>query len=522
MTKHLIVSIRFHDGRYQGEGDWPPCPARLFQALVAAAGIGGRLDNAREALRWLETLPAPLIGAPHAQRGQRVMFYMPNNDLDAVGGDPRRLAEIRTAKKYFHPRIFEPDIPFFYAWEDLTEADGVHAKTICDLAEHVYQLGRGLDMAWAWGEILDDRELDARLAEYPGRIYRPSTAAGGKELECPYPGALAAVERRYQAFRRRFRVRPAGTSVAFTFEKPPPRPTFRRVAYDSPPVRLLYELRRDTRGAELAAWPLERTVRLVETVRDLAASKLKQVLQPKAGDIDSIFGLARDAAEADKARRIRVVPLPSIGHPHADQAIRRLLVEIPPDCPLARDDIAWAFSGLDVVDGTTGEILCVLIASDELGMLRHYGIAFGDKSNDEKEARDGISIWHTVTPMALPVERLRGRKNGTERLDNERSVAAAVMQALRHAAISAKPTAIRVQREPFDANGTRAERFASGTRFPAARLWHVEITFGCRILGPLLAGDGRYLGLGLMKPVKMMHTTSLTLENLEAADAGVS
>src|SRR3990172_6886436 len=104
MSGVLLISVRLHDGRYHGAGDWPPAPARLFQALIAGAGLSGPLNaNVRDALEWLEKQPAPLIGAPLARRGQHVMFYMPNNGLDAVGGDPHRAAEIRTATKFFSP-----------------------------------------------------------------------------------------------------------------------------------------------------------------------------------------------------------------------------------------------------------------------------------------------------------------------------------------------------------------------------------------------------------------------------------
>ena len=40
---------------------------------------------------------------------------MPNNDLDAAGGDPRRIGEIRTAK-IIKPRVFDSEMPFIYAW----------------------------------------------------------------------------------------------------------------------------------------------------------------------------------------------------------------------------------------------------------------------------------------------------------------------------------------------------------------------------------------------------------------------
>jgi CRISPR-associated protein Csb2 len=67
--------------------------------------------------------------------------------------------------------------------------------------------------------------------------------------------------------------------------------------------------------------------------------------------------------------------------------------------------------------------------------------------------------------------------------------------------VPARAEAIRVQREPFESNGERIEVFAEGTRFSKHRLWHVEIEFSDEILGPLLIGDGRFLGLGLMAPV---------------------
>jgi CRISPR-associated protein Csb2 len=60
---------------------------------------------------------------------------------------------------------------------------------------------------------------------------------------------------------------------------------------------------------------------------------------------------------------------------------------------------------------------------------------------------------------------------------------------------------IRVQREPFRANGARVEAFAEGTRFAKERLWHVQITLGARVSGPVAIGDGRFLGLGVMAPV---------------------
>lgn len=142
----------------------------------------------------------------------------------------------------------------------------------------------------------------------------------------------------------------------------------------------------------------------------------------------------------------------------------------------------------------------MLTASPETSMLRHYGL--GDQS---------FTRWRTITPAALPEvarrrridpnRRLAESKAGEERAAEQQRAASAVIQAVRHAEIPAGVDTIRVQREPFDANGERVELFAPGTRFQKERLWHVELVFSEPLAGPLIFGDGRYCGLGLMAPV---------------------
>jgi CRISPR-associated protein Csb2 len=275
----------------------------------------------------------------------------------------------------------------------------------------------------------------------------------------------------------------------------PRKPRFRQVAYDSPPVHLLFDL-----VGEIAVWRLDRVVELTEHARDVAAQRLKDKLPDQVDKIHSSIVGRRDAEEADKAARLRITPIPSIGHRHADRAIRRILIEVLPNCPLRTDDLEWAFSG-PLLISEHGEILCELAVAAERSMLAHYGIDDG-----------GFALWRTVTPAALPqiaarrrMDPMRGRaeaKNGVERAEEEQKAAASAVQALRHAGVSARPTSVRVQREPFEAKGARAEAFALGTRFAKERLWHVEIAVAEAILGPIVIGDGRYLGLGIMAPVK--------------------
>ena len=360
-------------------------------------------------------------------------------------------------------------------------------------------------MAWASAEILCADEAEARLAGHGGAIYRPTKSGKGTLMDCPRRGSLQSLIARHKAMGRRLREHKVKRTKKVLFTQPP-RPRFDQVAYDSPPVRRLFELRPLGAGTSLQAWPLSKTVPLVEAVRDQAAARLRHALPAKAAIVDRVF-IGRHATEADKASRIRIIPLPSIGHPQAESSIRRVLLEIPPDCPLRWDDVAWAFAGLHLgSDPETGEVfdesLPILISADDWWMPGHYGIDGGDE----------FRVWRSVTPVALPGAAARRRidparrhaeaKGAEERAKEERRAAGAVCQALRHAGIEAPVAGIHVQREPFAAKGARAETFAPGTRFAKERLSHVEIAFSARQSGPVVIGDGRYLGLGLMAPVR--------------------
>ena len=508
MLYSLLIAVRFHDGRYHGAGDWPPSPARLFQALIAGAARGRTLiEGDRKALEWLEALDAPVIAAPPMRTGQGFRNYVPNNDLDAVGGDLRRIGEIRVAKM-IRSRLFDAAQSLVYAWFfPAGESGETYARAVASISETMYQLGRGVDMAWASAEIVAADEAEARLATHGGALHRPGRLGGGTPLPCPELGSLRSLEERVRANQRRFIA--AGGSGEQLFSQAP-KPRFRIVPYDCSPVRQLFDLRRpgDPDSATNFAWPLAEIVALATIARDRAAARLKKAMPEAEALIDRIL-VGRDATEADKAQRVRIVPLPSIGHVQADRQIRRILVEIPPNCPLpAAAVVERGFSGLHLgMNPATGEIVDedqpLLTPATDDGMLRHYSIG------PSRRAR----LWRSVTPVALPEVAARRRidpdrlgdpaqqKGAIERLEEERRATRAVEQAARHAGLTVRASAVRVQREPFAARGERAEAFAAETRFAKQRLWHVEIAFIESVPGPLTLGDGRYLGLGLLAPM---------------------
>ena len=494
MSGTLLLSISFHDGRYHGErrrgaGEWPPAPARVFQALVAGASNGAAVaEDDRNALEWLETLDAPVIAAAAAGKGQPFSNFVPNNDRDVVDGGSKSANKIR-ADKTIRPHIFDPGVALLYIWMfNDGIAENAHARTVCEIAERIYQVGRGVDMAWACGELLDGSEIETQvLAEHGGVVHRPSKNGEGVTLFCPRKGSLASLRNRFDS--RRFGRDPQGRMV----RQRAPDARFVPVTYNCSPKRHLFEMRPTAGDGSFASWPSTRVVELVIHLRDKAVKRLEEGLpQNELAKIGRVL-VGRGATETDKSARTRILPLPSIGHAHADQAIRRVLVEIPPNCSLRADDIIWAFSGLEETHPASGGISWSLIRSEEKGMLGRYGVS--------DPGGKGFRVWRTVTPAALPVIRTDRQGTGLGRSAAEAESAHAVMQALRHAGVTTRVASIRVQREPFDRNGAWAEEFATPDRFPARGLHHVEIAFVQAVCGSLVIGNGRYMGLGLMAPV---------------------
>jgi CRISPR-associated protein Csb2 len=279
-----------------------------------------------------------------------------------------------------------------------------------------------------------------------------------------------------------------------------PKPLFRPVRYGRRTATLLLDVldARDERFPYGVS--LRRVTAMVEIVRNEAARRLLDAYPEHRDDVERVVvGRKADGRDGGPIEdRVRIIPLPSIGHEDADRAIRRLAVELPGGSSLSGEDLAWAFDGLTPMDPETGELgPFVLVRAEERRMLRRYAAA----------ARRFRSITPVVLPVAAARRRIEPKRRGqeakgaAERHHEERRAHAAVLTAIRHAGVVAGVELVHVQREPLERRGMRAEAFADGTRFPKERLWHVELAFDRQIEGPLVIGDGRFLGLGVMAPI---------------------
>ena len=492
MNEHaLIVEVRLLADRWYGSGGWPPSPFRLFQALVAGA-YGGRWRTGEErepieaAFRWLECLPAPEVIAPRSRSLNSVAYFVPNNDLDVQGNDPRRVAKLRV-EKVLKSTLLDSNDPFAYIWgfDGSTES----AERIASVSERLHTFGRGMDGAFARGLVTDARFAKSYSAERATLCVLPSRlelGVGGLELECPVPGSLESLHTRYSATIARFKTS-RGTSgkVLGSVFRQPPKADLRLIAYQRPTRRLVFEVREPS-GRTFYPVRVNLASAITTQVRDVAFDRLSAVMDDQA--LRERVVLGRGATDADRSARCRFIALPSIGTRYTDASIRRIAVELPPDCPLQTDDVRWALAGQPlIVDDASGEIHAMLFPAADESMLRRY-------------IGHGSHRWQTVTPAVLPTAHAGGRVAGGRRCEIERVLALSVRNALRHAGVAARPTEIRIQREPLFERGSSASEFVSD-RFGPARLHHVEIRFAEREFGPLLVGDGRWLSLGLMRPI---------------------
>ena len=524
MRHALLVTVRLHEGRYHGLDrrkaiEWPPAPARLFQALLAGAARGAAVPpDTRAALDRLEALPPPVIAAPRGTPGQTFDNFLPNNDLDAkLAGGSRRFEEavaLTRDRKPVRPVLFDARTPILYCWRDWSTGGGdEHAPAIRAAAHRLHQLGRGVDMAWAEAEILDEEEAERRLSVHGGMVYRPSSGGGaGHALPCPGIGLRRSLEARFEETRARFRDGESAGKKVRLFVQPPTKPRLANVVYNARPRRFVFEVRSGGPGDRFAGHPLHDAAGFVGAARDRAAAHLRAALPDLVERVDRYL-IGRNVDDRDKQSRIRLVPIPSIGHEHVDGMIRRLAVYVPQSCPLAPDDVAWAFSQVASHDAD-GVIVEELQRVDDDRMVRRF----------ERSGRR----WSSVTPLALstarrrridPDRRTNDLKGGGERAREEARAVTAVHHALRHAGVRVRAVDVRVRREPFDRHGARADDFASGTRFPKDALWHAEVTFAEPVAGPLVLGDGRFLGLGLMRPHDPMRGV-LAFSITEGLDGG--
>ncbi|MDA8312482.1 MAG: type I-U CRISPR-associated protein Csb2 [Actinomycetota bacterium] len=173
-------------------GEWPPSPARLFSALVAADGTGARCTvTTGEELAWLETLEPPIILAS----GHEEVLRSPMRDRYAVLNEraegavqeypARKAKEIRQGV-----RQAPKDPTVTYVWPDAQPS----ADHLAALALRAARIGYvGCADSPVRVTVTEETRATGTIA------WRPD-AAGTDTLPVAFPGFLDALDRLFAAW----------------------------------------------------------------------------------------------------------------------------------------------------------------------------------------------------------------------------------------------------------------------------------------------------------------------------------
>lgn len=471
MTRAISITASFMTARYHGE-EWPPSPARLFQALVAGVNTGGyrklrpRVENA---LRWLEQRPAPVILARPTKRAAEYRIAVPNNDMDTVArewaaGRPADPAKLRTIK-IVSPRLIageEPHVRYMWTLHEDEDAQAV-LNSLRPLSHCVYALGWGLDMAYA------EAELRQELQDGGYEEWLPTNATG-QRLPIPAPGYTEDLQEAYRRFVSRESSSGVNADTRATAYRLQP---YIRRGVSQCPSRVFQLCRPDGVTTLSKGW--HAAMEIAGWLRHASAEALRAEGYP--GDING-FVLGHTADDSDPSFRLSFVPLPSIGHEHADGRIRRVMIVEPATADGSTVELlAGKLMGTTVTDNGGVEV-CALAPLVDRKVTAFY------------TAR--AMRWRTVTPVVLHgFNSMRGNIS----LRKTESLLLRAFEMAGH-----PPTTIKTlifQAAPLWAGTGAANSIRVPEHLRAYPRCHVEVQFSAPVAGPVLAGIGRHYGIGV-------------------------
>lgn len=546
MTLHL--EIRFLTDAYvatdftdRRRGEWPPHPARVYSALVAALHDGDGVDpEERDALTWLETQPPPDVLASAASPRTVFTTYVPVNDetvlgnrldakletleqaeadLDAAGDDPK--ARKRAAKALDKARaavrvtsekeaaddgkgdveraasllpdgrskaartfpVMVPEAPrVVLRWpEPAPDAILPRLDAVC---ARVSRLGHSRSLV-SVRAVSDVPDLDGLTPLVPN-------PQGTVALRLPEAGQLDRLDALHA---QQGAVGPR-TMPARVVPYGPPRPA-------DPPVRP---------GTVFAdgAWILWRVVAgdhgprtlVHHTLAETLGRTLKKALLAHAGaDAPPLLTGHRGDGGVLEVPHAAFLTLPDVGHEHATGAVLGMALQLP--AGVSDDDLAGLGAALRAWERDRRGCRLLLGRGGVVHLERLVepdGRAVFRRPRWAGPARR----WASVTPVAL--DRNPGDLRSRDPDEIDEAVAKAETS-IRRACLDVglpEPVAVNVQKRSSHVPGEAARRFMP---FPAARghglqrvCVHAELVFDGPVRGPLLLGAGRYVGVGLFLP----------------------
>lgn len=546
----VSIEVNFLTGRFVAAAhhdrtspEWPPHPARLFSALVATWADADQPDlMEKEAIEWLESLPPPSICASGATPRAAATHFVPVNDARIVskssynkrasrvedliaeihdaeaeglpeakqrslGNQLRRQrdvsgivtsaantpfsaavdimppgwvsasGDVRTGQSRVYPSVTPSEPRVTYVWNTDAVADTV--VVLDGLCARLTRLGHSSSL------------VSCRLVQdHPTPNHMPG--AGADILRSVRSGQLATLEREHknhQASRPR--------TLPFT----PVR--YRQV--EAQTVDDDAAAKADTAGEWLVLAFRGGSKRFPSTITVEVATALRGAVFHHAVDpIPEGLSGHRRGGRPSTNPHVAFLPLPWVGHEHSDGRLIGAAIAMPEQL-----DAASRRALLRAV-GSWEEIQDPLILNlGRRGRLHMDRITGPSPLVTLRPSvwRRAAGRWVSAVPIALPTHpgRLSSGTAAARRKAWARAEEAVINSCL-HVGLP-PPVDVAVSLAPLISGARPAPGFPAfrqpgpRDRPIARRLVHAAVTFEKPIIGPLVLGAGRYLGLGLMRPM---------------------
>lgn len=498
MTKHFCVSVTFLDGRFHGRlgngsPEWPPSPLRLFQSIVAANSAQMNSENVATAFRWLESQPPPKIVAPSVRQGAGYVLSVPNNAMDIIGrawskgnyfgrGDANPSTH-RTMKRVRPVQMLENEtVHFLWPLDDSVPKTTV--ASLADAARRIFCLGCGIDQVVADANVVNDKQA----SELQGASWKPGNISSNSELRTPRNGTLDRLRKRHGDFLSRV------TLTGFVpvdpmreFETVP----YRNAAETVVRPHVVFELRAD--DGNFFSYPQRKLIHIAGMVRHLAIETMKG--SPPPGIVDTAEWLDRYVAGHTRDykgphRQLSYIPLPTIGHAHADPAVRRVMIVAPAGDEQVLEHLAMRLAGQQ------------LKPTKKTPIDNPPTLAPVHRDNVTSMYTRPANSWASVTPVILPGHNDR-RAAKTVKL---------IEKAFRESGIE-QPCTFEWRTSSWWPKSLTAHKYDRNKKptgyfrpnhLASLSLVHLKIRFDEEISvpGPIIIGAGRHCGLGLFASVQ--------------------
>ena len=540
-SEEFGIEVNFLTGRYVATAhnnrrrtEWPPHTARLFSALVNAWAEDGQDPAERAALEWLEVQDPPAIAASEATPRRAVSHFVPVPDTSIIGLSfhkkraeavwniqdqlARSLAASGGAYTQAATRLRQK----LLSAQDVQSQVSRAGKTNADVAVGMFPDRRGRQerffpsvtpddpcVTYVWStpppdglySVLDDLLLRVtRLGHSSSlvscRTTREPAAAnhlpgtGDASIHSVRKGQLAALER---LFTQHGGIKPRSlpyVDVRYSSPRnaPGPAPAQSSMAGEW----IVFEFMHGSRMLP--------STRAVEVARAMRSA----IMSHAVGAIPEGISGHGAGGEPTRMPHVAFTPIPNVGHRRSDGRLLGIAMFV----PSTLDEMAHqaAFQAIGAWEAKeSGRHLEIRMKRSTVKMSRQTGSAALQSLRYDTWSRQSRQ-WVTATPIALP-RHPGGLSKGTaeSRAKAWEAAGSSVVDTCVHAGLP-KPSVVNVSLDPLIAGAHPTARFPPFTQNGSGgeirrQIVHALVTFESPVAGPVILGAGRFMGLGLMRPV---------------------